>query len=326
MRRLFFGFLAAVLLLPMGMMSALATQDASTESLFADLDLPALDVTVTADGYEGIPDSIDAGRYLLTVTVDEDVAEVSNFDAGVAFVQPVGVSADEFVGFLSQMAGPADDTNAGDSSATPIAEAQESPAADGGPGLPPFIFDSVFAGGTYAPVGESAQIVLDLTPGEWVAWGDDPTAPWAPVAFEVTGDMPADLPEPDASATLTMAEYVIELTDGELVSGPQIIRVDNVGAQPHFISGLQTAKDVTMDDVGAILESEMTGTPAAIGLDPDADFEGAFFSGTQSTGTTQWVPVDLSAGSVVLLCFFPDMRDGMPHAFHGMYNVVEVAE
>lgn len=329
MRRLFFGLLAALLLSPMSVSSVLSAQEATPatiDSRLADLGLPTLDVTVTADGYEGIPDSVEAGRYLITITVSEDVADVSNFDAGVAFIQPVGVSVDEFVGLLEQMAESPEDTNAGDPPATPIAEAQASPAGEGGPGLPPFLFDSIFAGGTYAAVGESAQIVLDLPPGEWVAWGDDPAAPWAPVPFEVIGEMPTDLVEPSAGATLTMGEYVIELTEGELVVGPQVIRVDNIGAQPHFISGLHTAKDITMDDVGAILESEMTGTPATIDLDPDTDFEGAFFTGTQSTGTTQWVQVDLSAGNVVVVCFFPDISDGMPHAFHGMYNILRVGK
>ena len=74
MRRLFFGFLAALLFLPMSVASVLAAQDATpatADSAFADLGLPTLDVTVTADAYEGIPESIEAGRYLVTVTALE---------------------------------------------------------------------------------------------------------------------------------------------------------------------------------------------------------------------------------------------------------------
>lgn len=41
-------------------------------SPFANLSLPTLDITVTGTGYEGIPESIEAGRYLVTVTAGED--------------------------------------------------------------------------------------------------------------------------------------------------------------------------------------------------------------------------------------------------------------
>jgi len=68
----------------------------------------------------------------------------------------------------------------------------------------------------------------------------------------------------------------------------------------------------------------MTGTPAAVNFDPEADFQESFFSGTQSTGTSVWLPVDLAAGNLIMLCYFPDMADGMPHAYHGMYSIVEV--
>jgi hypothetical protein len=42
-------------------------------------------------------------------------------------------------------------------------------------------------------------------------------------------------------------------------------------------------------------------------------------------GTSIWVPVNLEPGTYVLVCFFPDIADGLPHAYHGMYSVVEVA-
>jgi hypothetical protein len=36
------------------------------------LGLPALDITVSTTGYEGIPEALDAGRYLITVTPTDD--------------------------------------------------------------------------------------------------------------------------------------------------------------------------------------------------------------------------------------------------------------
>lgn len=293
---------------------AAPAQVATPGGLAAEDALPTLDITVTATAYEGIPASVEAGRYRINLTVAEDAGE---FGGGVAFVQPSGMSADEFIGFLGVLA--SGEPPSDDAAATP-AEGEE-----GGMMLPEFLFTSTFAGGIYAPAGETAEIVLDLTPGEWVAWGDDPASPWAPVAFEATGEMPADLPEPDSSATITMGEYVIEVTEGELVSGSQWVRIDNIGAQPHFITASTTTVPITDADMEALLHAEMTGTPAALDFDPDTDFTEAFYSGTQSTGTSIWVPVDLTAGYLAMFCFFPDIADGMPHAYHGMYKVLEVA-
>jgi hypothetical protein len=88
-----------------------------------------------------------------------------------------------------------------------------------------------------------------------------------------------------------------------------------------------------MEQVGVALEEEaavgMSGTPPAYSdFNPDEDlsFESAFYSGTQSTGTAVWLPVTFEAGTYAMACFFPDITDGMPHAYKGMYTVVEVAE
>jgi len=195
----------------------------------------------------------------------------------------------------------------------------------GGP--PAFLFESLFAGGVSAMAGQSAEIVLDLTPGEWIASaGGDPDQPRAPLIFEVTGEMPADLPEPESNATLTMGEYVIGVTEGELAAGSQVVKVENSGVQPHFIVWFKGPEGLTEDDVAAVLESDMTGTPAAVDFNPDEDLIPVLFTATQSRGTSTWIPMNLEPGTYGLVCFFPDIADGMPHAFHGMYIVVEVGE
>ena len=331
MRRFSVLFLSVVVLLGtvfVGRGAVVAAQEATPESGLADLGLPTLDVTVTATGYEDIPESLEAGRYLVTVTVQEDAGE---FGGGVAFIQPLGMSAEEFLGLLS---GPPDETGVGAVPGTPIDEANATPAGgEGMGGPPPEYFDATFAGGAFALTGQSKEIVLDLGPGEWIAWADDPASPQEPVVFEVTGEMPTDLTEPESSATITMGEYVIGVKEGELTSGQQILKIENQGAQPHFIVAAKGPEDLTEAQIGVIVEEEgaaqMTGTPPVYSdLNPDEDFdlENGFFTGTQSTGTTTWVPVDLEAGSYAMLCFFPDIADGMPHAAKGMYAVVEVRE
>lgn len=320
MRRNVIALFGMLLLLVVGMIPAAAHQEASPESGLADLGLPGLNVTVTGTGFEGIPETLEAGRYLVTVTAGEDTGE---FGGSVAFVQPVGVAVEEFLAVLS---GPPEDGGAG----TPAAGGEEAEEM-GAP--PPFVYDATYAGGTYAPApGQTGEIVLDLGPGQWIAWADDIFSPQEPVVFEVTGEMPADLVEPETSATLSMGEYMIAVSEGELIAGPQVIKIENTGAQPHFLFSSQGPDGMTEEQIGVALEEEMaagdTGTPPAYSdLNPDEDLsEEGFYSGTQSMGTAVWLPVNLEAGSHVVVCFFPDMGDGMPHAYHGMYTVVEVSE
>lgn len=327
MRRTFVSLLGALLLLIVGAIPAGALQDASPESGLADLGLPELSVNVTTSAFEGIPESVEAGRYLVLVTAAAD----TEFGGAVAFVQPAGMTADDFLGALS---GPPADAGAGAVVGTPIGEIEASPAdgdAMGGP--PSFMFEATYAGGTFAIAGESADVVVDLGPGEWIAWGDDPGAPQEPVIFEVTGEMPADPAEPESGATITMGEgeYGIEVTEGELVAGSQVVKVENIGAQPHFIFIGKGPDGMTEEQIGVALDEEaqagMTGTPPAYSdLNPDEEVMPVGFTATQSTNTAQWITLDLEPGAYALVCFYPDLGDGMPHAFKGMYTVVDVEE
>lgn len=322
MKKLSVVFLGILLFFPVNMGSVLAAQDGTPESGLAELGLPTLDVTLTAQGYEGIPESLEAGRYLVTLTVTDDVG---GFGGGIEFAQPVGVTADEYIAALAP---PPEEEAAvieGTPALAPDATPAESGEAMGGP--PAFFFESLFAGGISAMAGQSAEIVLDLTPGEWIASsGGDPDQSQPPLIFEVTGEMPAELPEPESDATVTMGEYVIGVTDGELAAGSQVVKIENRGIQPHFIVGFKGSEGLTEDDVAAVLESDMTGTPAAVDFNPDEDLVPVLFTATQSTGTSTWISMNLEPGAYGLVCFFPDIADGMPHAFHGMYTVIEVGE
>src|SRR5680860_1854459 len=165
MRRSGFSSILALVLFTVGMLPTTLAQDATPASGLADLGLPALDVTVTAASFEGIPESIEAGRYLVTITAAEDTGE---FGGAVAFVQPSGMSAEEFLGMMGPPPGEPEGGLASpvaDPGATPV----EGDEGMGGP--PPAVFEATYAGGTFANPGQSAEIVLDLPPGEWIAWG-----------------------------------------------------------------------------------------------------------------------------------------------------------
>lgn len=300
-----------IALLMAGAMFAPATarQDATPASGFADLGLPTMEITVTAEGYEGVPESVEAGRYLVTLAASEEATEGGT----VSFVQPSGLSPEEFLATLS-----------GEAQSTPVATAEASPGASPVAGAPTASFDATWAGGTFAESGQTAQVVVDLTPGEWLVYGEDLEG--EPTVFEATGEMPADLPEPEAGATLLTDEYAIEVSEGELTAGQQIIKVENAGQQPHFISGDLGPDGLTTEQVAAVYEGEAMGTPAPEGFEPSDDLNTVFYTATQSPGTVTWHVVDLEPGTYVLACFYPDAEDGLPHAAHGMYTVVEVAE
>ena len=293
-----------------------AAQDATpTSATFADtMGLPELRVQITDTAYEGLPAETAAGRYLLTLEVS--AAE----GGGLSFMRlPDGMTFDDFMALLAAPPAASPEAMMG----TPGAEA----GPPEGDGAPDWYFQTEMAGGTAAFAG-SAQAIIDLTPGEWVAWAGFPDAPQAPVGLTVTGEAgatPAAGAEPAADVTVTMFEYDFTI-EGSLTSGSHVFAVTNVGAQPHEMFVLRTPEAITEEQVGQILEMEMQGgTPA-----PDSDlpnpeeFIPVTGMSALSTGKTGWLPVTLEAGTYIFICFVPDIESGQPHAYHGMYQVITV--
>jgi len=275
----------------------------------ASLGYPTLDVTITANSFSGIPETLPAGRYLLNAT-----AEDSPDGAAIAFLSPYEMSAEEFFAFLGGGAPPA----------SPMAEASPTSGEGEGP-LPTFVYQSKFAGGVLAAPGKPGTAVIDLTEGEWIAWGDDPEAPQMPVVLTVTGAFPADVAEPEADVMALLVDFAISI-EGTLTAGEHILRIENQGAQPHFLEVDKVPDGTTNQDVADLLTYFMTGTPTPGGLtEADMGENAYFFSPTQSIGTTTWTKVNLDAGAYAALCFFPTAGVGDPHAFHGMHTVFEVS-
>lgn len=285
------------------------TPTAANATFAETLGLPELSLTTTDDAIEGVPAETAAGRYLVTVT-NEGTTE-----SAAGFVQlPAGIEIDDLA---------------------PPAGAEGSPTASGdgeGDGVElDWLFDAYAAGGTGAAPGGSAQAIVDLLPGNYAVWADDPEAPQAPQALTVTGEMPLDLPEPEADVTITevgtAAGYAFELS-GELAPGPQVIRVDNKSDQPHFLASARSPEPITMDQLEALLtfDPESGATPPPDMPNPD-EFITSAYAAVQSAGTTQWIAADLEAGQLILVCFVPDPNNaGIPHAMEGMAEIVEVGD
>jgi hypothetical protein len=136
-----------------------------------------LRVRITDTAYEGLPAETPAGRYLLTLEVE------ATEGAGLNFMQlPEGMSTDDF---MTMLAGPPAASSEA-AMGTPMAEAGP-PEGEGEDGAPEWYFQTAIAGGTGAFAG-TAQAIIDLTPGEWIAWSGYPDAPQAPVGLSVTGE------------------------------------------------------------------------------------------------------------------------------------------
>ena len=167
--------------------------------------------------------------------------------------------------------------------------------------------------------------VIDLTEGEWIAWGDDPESSQAPVVVSVTGEFPTDVAEPDANVMMTLVDFGI-MVEGNLVAGEHVLRIENLGAQPHFVDLEIVPAGTTNEDLAGLLATVMTGgTPAAGGLS-EADLQPVLYTPTQSIGTITWTKATLEAGTYAAVCWFPTAGLGDPHALHGMHTVFDVAE
>jgi len=282
----------------------------------SDLGFPTLDITMTDSGFEGVPDEIEAGRYLVTIAVPESLES----GGGDFLMPPADMTAQQFLEAVG-LAGEAPSMGSPPVVGSPEASKEGPPDEM----VPAEIFRATWVGGAVGPGGMPAQSVIDLQEGEWILLGDDPFGTQAPLVFTVSGGFPEDLAEPQADIMVSFIEFAINV-DGALTSGDHILHVENLGAQPHFVYVAKGPDAMTNEDVAVVLQSVMPGaaTPESLPFDPDADLIPVLSTAAQSMGTVQWVPATFEAGTYAGFCFFPNAGEGMPHAYHGMHTVFTV--
>lgn len=282
---------------------------------FDGLDLPALDIDVTASGFGGVPEEMDAGRYLVTVRLEEGLER-----GGVGFVRPPeDLTADQFVLELQSA-----------SEVVPQdADTPEPQSTSGRPpvGAPLVAYDATFAGGAVVIGTEPGRAVIELEEGEWVVWGGDVLAPQAPLIVTVSGGVPEDAAEPDADAEIALAEGSVGI-DEALPAGDHVLRIVHEGGEPHALQLLRIPDDIDEEDLQVALRARLGGVQEddadALPIDPERDLETVLETAAQSAGTVQWVQATLEPGTYAAICTFPAMEDAQPHALHGEYAVVTV--
>ena len=305
-----FGLLVA-LLLALAMPAVALAQDATPEPAepappfvtASGLGLSEFDIVVTDDGFD-VPSSIPAGRYLVNVTNNASDA------AAAAFFMP-----------------PADWTLEQVQAAFAPPESEDAPP----PNLS-WLYRAPIAGGAGGPPGGTYQAVIDLQPGRWVVWGDDPGSAIPLSEVQVTGAMPDTLREMTpavkitATSTGTGYDFAIE---GEIVAGQQLVEFYNKTDQPHFVASLTSPVELTDEMVMALFMMPEDATPEPGSGLPSLDEigENPSYITTISAGTKIWSVMDFQPGYHTIACFVPDINsaEGVPHAAEGMIEQVEVA-
>lgn len=310
MHRLF-GLLVALALLAGSFSAAIAqeaTPGAMGPSALSQLGLPEVRFTATADGLQA-PTDVAAGTVLVVLDNQSE-----NF-VGFSLVQlPEGTSMEEAMMVLGPPPAPP----------SPEAGMEASPA--GGEGEmgppPPLFYEMTWGGGLFAPPGATGEIVVTLTPGEWIAAGD-PESGMAPLTLNVTGEAPTPVDVP-ADATVTFENFYFEMP-ADMAAGQQVWEVTNVADQPHEMFITKTPRRLTLEEVETLLALPEGELPPE-GFPNPAEFQDIGGVAPISQDQTVYFELNLEPGAYVAVCFMPDQETGMPHAMKGMVVVFEIPE
>lgn len=305
------GAIAATIL-PSGFrtVSAQETTAMGGEMLTA-LGLPELNLTISDTAFEGLESQLQAGMYVVHMTNNGSQPGFATF-----MQLPEGMTSTDLMTMLG----------GGGPDASPAA------GEEGGEmGSPPDWFYTVhLPGGAGVAPGQTAHMVLDLRPGNYILWGEDPSAPQAPVDLSVSGMIGSPTPGAFPTADVSLLEigteggYAFQI-EGTLATGGQVVEIRNDSDQPHFVEFDLLPPGTPREDVDALMESFMSGTPSTGGL-TEEDVQPVYFVGTQSAQTSQWHEMNLEPGTYLITCWIPDpARGGIPHAMEGMYDVIEIA-
>ena len=181
-----------------------------------------------------------------------------------------------------------------------------------------------FAGGPNAvTLGDTGVATETLEPGSYVFVCWIPTLDGVPHVMKgmlhplvvTAGAIPAAA-APAADVTIKLTDYDFVLSR-PLTAGKHVVRVENTGAQAHEIVIAALAPGKTLKDFIAWEEGGEKGPL------PTGQWLGGITTldvGGHSQFTTTFAP-----GSYLLLCFWPDAKDGKPHLMHGMGKEITVS-
>ena len=186
---------------------------------------------------------------------------------------------------------------------------------------PPWIS---FAGGPNAVTpGDTALATQMLEQGNYVVVCWIPSADGTPHIMKgmmhsmvVAAAQAPAAAEPPAGLSIKLTDYDFALS-GPLTAGTHTVRVENAGPQAHevVITALPPGKSLQDfiaweqgGEKGPIPTGKWLGGVVALDAGGHAHFTATFAPGTY-----------------LLLCFWPDAKDGKPHVVHGMAKQISVS-
>lgn len=271
-----------------------ATDTTEAEGEAAGEEMTSLDLTLTAEGLEGVPEEFAGGAVEVDFTVDteDEFASVdfTRVDEGTTAEQ----FAEEFVVVF-----------------------------DGGP-MPEYVRSNA---GVEGAAGETATSTLLLEPGSYVVWYESESTENQinGTLVEVTEGSVTELPETDGE--IVARDYGFDVD----VSGPGTFTFRNEGPdQLHhavIVDFGTNSLEVAQQAIKPLLTSEEDAPPPSIeGLDMeqvDFDFGGSAVFGPDAAGTFEADFVEGNTYGVV--CFISDRAGGPPHAIGmEMFEVFQV--
>ena len=120
---------------------------------------------------------------------------------------------------------------------------------------------------------------------------------------------------PAADVTMTLIDYDFQLSQ-PLTAGHHVVRVENAGAQGHEVVIAALAPGKTLQD---FIAWEAGGEKGPL---PTGQWLGGVT--TLNVGGHSQFATTLAPGNYLLLCFWPDSKDGRPHLLHGMAKQIHV--
>jgi len=131
----------------------------------------------------------------------------------------------------------------------------------------------------------------------------------------VVGTVP-DRPTIPVGGKITAFTYGFESMPSTIPADGRIYFF-NHSDQPHFLEMQHVKQSTTAAMVKRALSPTSQSQPTFI-------LRGSTSSGVNSPGFGQMLKVDVPPGKYLIACFWPDRFTGMPHAFMGMWKLIQV--
>ena len=194
---------------------------------------------------------------------------------------------------------------------------QNGPSKKGLKALNHAIDNTTGYGGLYAPKGHTRRgtLLLDQE-GTYVIFDDSHNLPRHATPITISGSAgPQTLQKTDG---FVKAKTNRRFGGDDVLPAKGNITFKNVSTEsPHFLALNHVKEGTTRKQVLDYFNSGAQGRPSFA-------LKGSAGTDAMGSGHAQTLHVNLPAGQYAEMCFFPDPKTGMPHAFMGMIRMVHL--